>query len=74
MTQTAGMAAGLQRRLLALLLLPLLLLALLNTWFDFRSADNAALQQDRQLLSLVPLWPGGAPGGVPGGVPGAVRV
>lgn len=55
MTQTAGMAAGLQRRLLALLLVPLLLLALLNTWFDFRSADNAALQQDGQLLSLVPL-------------------
>lgn len=55
MTQSAGMASGLQRRLLVLLLLPLLLLAILNTWFDFRSADNAALQQDRQLLSLVPL-------------------
>ncbi len=55
MTHTAGMAAGLQRRLLVLLLLPLLLLAALNTWFDFRSADTAALQQDRQLLGLVPL-------------------
>lgn len=55
MTQPAGMAAGLQRRLLVLLLLPLLLLAMLNTWFDFRSAGNAALQHDRQLLSLVPL-------------------
>jgi two-component system sensor histidine kinase TctE len=50
-----GMASGLQRRLLLLLLVPLLLLAVLNTWFDFRSADSAALQQDRQLLGLVPL-------------------
>ena len=53
-----GMATGLQRRLLLLLLLPLFLLAVLNTWFDFRSADSAALQQDRQLLSLVPLLAG----------------
>ena len=49
------MISGLQRRLLLLLLAPLLLLAALNTWFDFRSADSAALQQDRQLLQLVPL-------------------
>lgn len=40
---------------MALLLVPLLLLSLLNTWFDVRSAENAALQQDRQLLGLVPL-------------------
>ena len=53
-----GMASGLQRRLLLLLLLPLFLLASINTWFDFRSADNAALQQDRQLLSMVPLMAG----------------
>ncbi len=53
-----GMASGLQRRLLLLLLAPLFLLAILNTWFDFRSADSAALQQDRQLLSLVPLLSG----------------
>ena len=52
------MALGLQRRLLLLLLAPLFLLAGLNTWFDFRSADSAALQQDRQLLSLVPLLAG----------------
>jgi len=45
---------GLQRRLLALLLAPLLLLALLNTWFDYQLADSAAIQQDRQLLTLVP--------------------
>lgn len=52
------MASGLQRRLLLLLLVPLFLLAALNTWFDFRSADSAALQQDRQLLSMVPLLAG----------------
>ena len=51
----AGMSTGLQRRLLLLLLLPLFVLALLNAWFDYRSADSAALQQDSQLLSLVPL-------------------
>lgn len=50
-----GMSTGLQRRLLLLLLLPLLVLALLNAWFDYRTADSAALQQDGQLLSLVPL-------------------
>ena len=53
--QLAAMSSGLQRRLLLLLLLPLCLLACINTWFDYRSADNAALQQDRQLLQLVPL-------------------
>lgn len=53
-----GMASGLQRRLLLLLLVPLVLLAALNAWFDFRSADSAALQQDRQLLALVPLLAG----------------
>lgn len=52
------MAAGLQRRLLLLLLLPLFLLSALNTWFDYSSADSAALQQDRQLLALVPLLSG----------------
>lgn len=52
---SSGMSTGLQRRLLLLLLLPLFVLALLNAWFDYRSADSAALQQDSQLLSLVPL-------------------
>jgi two-component system sensor histidine kinase TctE len=51
----SGMSKGLQRRLLLLLLLPLFLLAMLNAWFDYRSADSAALQQDRQLLRMVPL-------------------
>lgn len=49
------LAVGLQQRLLILLLAPLFLLAGINTWFDFRSADSAALQQDRHLASLVPL-------------------
>lgn len=53
--QLAAMSTGLQRRLLLLLLLPLALLACINTWFDYRSADNAALEQDRQLLRLTPL-------------------
>jgi two-component system sensor histidine kinase TctE len=53
--QLAALSTGLQRRLLLLLLIPLSLLAGLNTWFDYRSAGNAALQQDRQLLALVPL-------------------
>ena len=52
------MASGLQRRLLLLLLVPLVLLAALSAWFDYSSADSAALQQDRQLLALVPLLAG----------------
>ena len=53
--QMAAMSSGLQRRLLLLMLIPLSLLAGVNTWFDYRSAGNAAVQQDRQLLKLVPL-------------------
>lgn len=53
--QLAALSSGLQRRLLLLLLVPLSLLACVNTWFDYRSAGDAALQQDRQLLQLVPL-------------------
>ena len=50
-----GMTSGLRRRLLVMLIAPLVLLALLNAWFDYRSADNVALQQDQRLLALVPL-------------------
>lgn len=50
-----GMASGLRRRLLVMLIAPLVLLALLNSWLDYRSADNVAIQQDQRLLSLVPL-------------------
>lgn len=49
------MLSGLRRRLLVMLLVPLVGLALLNAWFDYRSADNVALQQDRQLAAVVPL-------------------
>lgn len=49
------MSTGLERRLLLLLMLPLLLLAGLNAWFDYRMAGNALVQQDRTLLALVPL-------------------
>src|SRR5690606_17780124 len=34
---------------------PLILLAILNAWFDYRSADNVAAQQDQRLLALIPL-------------------
>ncbi len=50
-----GMASGLRRRLLVMLIAPLVLLALLNSWLDYRSADNVAIQQDQRLLGLVPL-------------------
>jgi two-component system sensor histidine kinase TctE len=50
-----GMASGLRRRLLVMLIAPLLLLALLNAWIDYRSADDVALRQDQRLLALVPL-------------------
>ena len=49
------MATRLRNRLLVLLLAPLFLLALGNAWFDYRSADSAAVQHDRNLLRYVPL-------------------
>jgi two-component system, OmpR family, sensor histidine kinase TctE len=55
MHTSAVIGTGLRRRLLLLLLGPLILLAGVNTWFDYRQAGDAALQQDRQLLGLVPL-------------------
>jgi two-component system sensor histidine kinase TctE len=50
-----GMTSGLRRRLLILLLVPLLLLALMNAWFDYRAAGSVAGQQDQRLLGLLPL-------------------
>ena len=50
-----GVTSGLRRRLLVMLIAPLILLALLNAWFDYRSADNVAAQQDTRLLALLPL-------------------
>jgi two-component system sensor histidine kinase TctE len=66
-----AMSSGLQRRLLVLLIMPLVLLALLNAWFDYSSADSAAQQQDQGLLRLVPLLADSvvAPGLKPGDPP-----
>lgn len=50
-----GMTSGLRRRLLVMLIAPLILLAVVNAWFDYRSAENVAAQQDQRLLALVPL-------------------
>jgi len=55
MTPQVSMGTGLQRRLLGLLLLPLLLVSLINVWYDVRLADIAANQQDKQLSLLAPL-------------------
>jgi two-component system, OmpR family, sensor histidine kinase TctE len=52
---TLGVMAGLRRRLLILLLLPLVALACISAWFDYRTAGSAALLQDQQLLRFVPL-------------------
>ncbi|MEJ7928421.1 ATP-binding protein [Ramlibacter sp. AN1015] len=49
------MVFGLRRRLLVLLIAPLLMLAMLNAWFEYRSADSVAALQDQHLLSLLPL-------------------
>jgi two-component system sensor histidine kinase TctE len=51
----AAMTSGLRRRLLLMLIAPLVLLALLNAWTTYSSADNVALQQDERLRSLLPL-------------------
>lgn len=53
--ETSGVTSGLRRRLLVLLIAPLVLLALLNAWLEYRSADNVAAQQDERLLSMMPL-------------------
>ena len=50
-----GVIWGLQRRLMLLLLLPLGLVGLVSFWLHYQSAGTAALQQDQQLLRLVPL-------------------
>ena len=50
-----GVLAGLRRRLLVMLLLPLMALALINAWFDYRAAGSVAAQQDLRLQLLAPL-------------------
>lgn len=67
----AAMRSGLQRRLLLLLLLPLVLFALLSIYFAYRTAGNVALQKDQQLLRLIPLLADSvvAPGVTPNSAP-----
>ena len=49
------MLSGLRRRLMVMIIGPLLLLALTNAWLEYRSAHGATDSQDRQLLALQPL-------------------
>jgi two-component system, OmpR family, sensor histidine kinase TctE len=62
LSETALMSAGLRRRLLVLLLLPLGLLALLSAYVDYRAAGTAAAQHDEQLQRYVPLLAGSVVG------------
>ena len=48
------MTSDLRNRLLMLLVLPLLALALVGVWLDYRSADEAAERHDQRLLRLLP--------------------
>src|SRR3990167_6904998 len=50
-----GLIWGLQRRLLVMLFLPLGLVGVVSVFFHYQSAGTVALQQDQQLLRLVPL-------------------
>jgi len=54
-SEVLGVTSGLRRRLLVMLIAPLILLAMVNAWLEYRSADNVAAQQDQRLLALVPL-------------------
>ena len=53
--QLGALGHGLRRRLLAMLLFPLCLLALVNMAVDYRVAGGAAAQQDSNLQRLAPL-------------------
>ncbi len=53
--RVSGITSALRRRLFVMLIAPLVLLALVNAWMDYRSAGNVAAQQDQRLLALVPL-------------------
>ncbi len=49
------MLSGLRRRLLVMIIGPLLLLALTSAWLEYRAAGGVTELQDRQLLALQPL-------------------
>jgi two-component system, OmpR family, sensor histidine kinase TctE len=53
--EVRGVTSGLRRRLLVMLIAPLIVLAIANAWMEYRSADNVAMHQDQRLLSLIPL-------------------
>ncbi len=70
-TVAGALRPGLQRRLLGMLIIPLVLLAVLNIWLDYRLADDTAAQQDQRLQALIPLVADSviAPGAQPGEPP-----
>lgn len=47
--------SGLRRRLMVLVIAPLIGLAVLNAWFEYRSAEGGTAWQDQQILALLPL-------------------
>ena len=49
-----AMTSDLRNRLLMLLVLPLMALATVGVWLDYRSADEAAGRHDLRLLRLLP--------------------
>lgn len=52
--QRGEMTSTLRNRLLVLLVLPVCLLALIGSWWGYRSAEAAASQHDQRLLRLLP--------------------
>lgn len=52
---TSGLTGGLQRRLLALLLLPFGLVMVVSSWLHYQTAGTAAVQQDQRLIRLAPM-------------------
>jgi two-component system, OmpR family, sensor histidine kinase TctE len=46
---------GLRRRLLVMLIAPLLLLSMVNAWFEYHAAGNVAAVQDQRMQALLPL-------------------
>ncbi|MEG0186658.1 MAG: sensor histidine kinase N-terminal domain-containing protein, partial [Stenotrophomonas sp.] len=48
------MTSNLRFRLLLLLVLPLSVLALMGSWFAYRSAEAAAGQHDQRLMRFLP--------------------
>ncbi len=54
-TDDLRLLSGLRRRLMLMLIVPLLLLAAFSAWLEYRSAGNVAHLQDKQLQALLPL-------------------